>query len=405
MKYNQNYTYQNIDGVGRNCDDRWDVISKFITKKNSLVLDVGSAEGFFSKKIINVYDSKVISIEGSDFVLGEQKNYCKYEIDNGLLDLHNIELNKETLDKFLDKKYDYTLLLSVLHWCDEPDYILKKLSDISDTLFVELPDLNDKKSYGQEYLQRIKNNFGNLENYLQEISEKPIIGAYKVEGNNSEFRTIYILKKEKQLDLVDISDVYHLIHGPEEKIEYTYLNSSFKLIPIQYSPVISYLNGDIESYRNQPKLFYKREDSINYLIDEYKKGDINWPLKAVFYKGKYIICDGMHRSSILYKNGYRKLFIEVVSGINEKTATFEKYIKYLPQEKRDINKLSINDLYDIFQNFQLPEKKRIESERKEAKKTRKGFEHVGGEIIHQGPKWTMIRISDKGAKGKEAAIW
>lgn len=102
---------------------------------------------------------------------------------------------------------------------------------------------------------------------------------------------------------------------------------------------------------------------------------------------------------------YRKLFIEDLFKQTERLQFFEKAKQYLPQEKRDINKLSINDLYDIFQNFQLPEKKRIESERKEAKKTRKGFEHVGGEIIHQGPKWTMIRISDKGAKGKEAAIW
>jgi hypothetical protein len=102
---------------------------------------------------------------------------------------------------------------------------------------------------------------------------------------------------------------------------------------------------------------------------------------------------------------YKKLFIEDLFKQTERLQFFEKAKQYLPQEKRDINKLSINDLYDIFQNFQLPEKKRIESERKEAKKTRKGFEHVGGEIIHQGPKWTMIRISDRGAKGKEAAIW
>jgi hypothetical protein len=105
------------------------------------------------------------------------------------------------------------------------------------------------------------------------------------------------------------------------------------------------------------------------------------------------------------KQQYAKLFLEDLYKQTERLQFYEKAKQYLPQDKRDINKLSIKDLYDIFQNFQLPEKKRIESERKEAKKTRKGFEHVGGEIIHQGPKWTMIRISDTGAKGKEAAIW
>lgn len=326
MKYTQDYTYQNINGRGRNCDDRWEVISKFLIKENCQVLDVGSAEGYFCKKISNKFNSKIISIEGSDFVYNEQLKHCNDEINNGKIELHKTKLNRDTINQFSNRKYDYTLLLSVLHWCDEPDYILKQLSDISETIFVELPDLNDTKSYGQEYLNRIKVEYQSIENYLQEITEKPIIGAYKVEGNNSEFRTIYVLNKTKEFDFVDMDDVYHLIHGPEEKIEYSYLNGSFKLVPISKSPVTSYLNGDIETYRNQPKLFYKREDSINYLTKEYEKGNIDWQFKAVFFKGRYVICDGMHRSSILYKNGFRKIFIEVVSGINEKTATFEKYI-------------------------------------------------------------------------------
>jgi hypothetical protein len=217
--------------------------------------------------------------------------------------------------------------MSVLHWCDEPDIILKSLSDKSEYIFVELPDLDDTKSYGQEYLQRIKRDFGNIENYLQETTENPIVGAYKVEGNNSEYRVVYVLKNIPNVELVDVDDVYHLIHGSEEKVEYSYLAGTFKAIPISKSPVVAYINGDIQTYRNQPKLFYKREDTIKYLLDEYESGDIDWLLKAVLYKGKYVLSDGMHRSSVLYTKGYRKIFVEIVSGASEKTATFERFLK------------------------------------------------------------------------------
>ena len=328
MKYTQDYRYQNISGGGRNCDDRWDIISKYIKgNQNTLSIDVGSAEGVFSKRIVEKTGGKVISIEGSDFVYNEQLNYCSDEINSHNIQLHKIALNRDTIHQFLNNDYDYTLLMSVLHWCDEPDIILKSLSDKSEYIFVELPDLNDSKSYGQEYLQRIKRDFGNIENYLQEITEKPIVGAYNGEGNNSEYRVVYVLKNTQNVELVDINDVYHLIHGNEEKVEYSYISGSFKAVPIGKSPVVAYINGDLETYRSQPKLFYRREDTIDYLLSEFESGDRDWLMKAVWYKGKYVMCDGMHRSSVLYTRGYRKVFVEIVSGASEKTATFERFLK------------------------------------------------------------------------------
>jgi len=327
MKYTQDYRYQNISGAGRNCDDRWDIISRFVKwDSNTLSIDVGSAEGVFSKRIVEKTGGKVVSIEGSDYVYNEQLNYCSKEIESHNIELHKIALNRDNIHQFLDKHYDYTLLMSVLHWCDEPDIILRSLSDVSEYIFVELPDLNDTKSYGQDYLQRIKRDFGNIENYLQETTNKPIIGAYKVEGNNSEYRIVYVLKNTPNVELVDINDVYHMIHGDEEKIEYSYLNGSFKAVPISKSPVVSYINGDLETYRNQPKLFYRREENIKYLLNEFESGDRDWLMKAVWYKGRYVMCDGMHRSSVLYTNGYRKIFVEIVSGASEKTATFERFL-------------------------------------------------------------------------------
>jgi len=102
---------------------------------------------------------------------------------------------------------------------------------------------------------------------------------------------------------------------------------------------------------------------------------------------------------------FDRLFFEDLYKQSERLEFYEKAKQYLPQEARDINKLTINTLFDTIKDFQLPEKKRKEVEKKEAKKTREGFNHAGGEILFQGPNWTLIRISDKGQTGKDAAIW
>jgi hypothetical protein len=102
---------------------------------------------------------------------------------------------------------------------------------------------------------------------------------------------------------------------------------------------------------------------------------------------------------------FERLFLEDLYKQTERLQYYERAKQYLPQEQRDINRLGVNDLFDIFANFKLPEKKVKDIEKKDAKKTREGFKHAGGEIIHQGPKWTVIKISDKGETGKDAAIY
>ena len=105
------------------------------------------------------------------------------------------------------------------------------------------------------------------------------------------------------------------------------------------------------------------------------------------------------------KKDYERLFLEDLFKQTERLEFYERAKQYLPQEQRDINKLSTRDLFNIFSNFQLPEKKKKAEEKKEAKKSREGFNHKGGEILYQGPNWTLIKISDKGQIGKDAAIW
>lgn len=102
---------------------------------------------------------------------------------------------------------------------------------------------------------------------------------------------------------------------------------------------------------------------------------------------------------------YRELYIEDLFKMTEQLEFYEKVKQYLPQEQRDINKLIPKDLFNIFSNFKLPEKKQKEIEKKQARKTREGFKHAGGQIIYEGDDWVVIKIEGNSATSKDAAIY
>jgi len=101
----------------------------------------------------------------------------------------------------------------------------------------------------------------------------------------------------------------------------------------------------------------------------------------------------------------RRLFMEDLYKITADLVKFEKAKVYLPQEQRDINKFTAESLFNTLKDFQIPEKKKVELEKKEAKKSREGLNHAGGEIVYEGPTWTIIKIEDQGSVGKDAAIY
>lgn len=195
MKYKQDTYYQNINGIGpRECNERWDVIKKYIKyEPTSTSIDVGSAEGFFVKNMVRETGGVVISIEGSKFVYDIQKKYCEDESELGKVKLHNVDLTNDFLYQMNLSNIDYCLLLSVLHWLEYPDYILKNLSNISNKVFIELPDLEDTRCYNRKYLDYIKDKYNNIDNYLTSITGKSIIGKHKVNAHTSKYRLIYVL--------------------------------------------------------------------------------------------------------------------------------------------------------------------------------------------------------------------
>ena len=67
---------------------------------------------------------------------------------------------------------------------------------------------------------------------------------------------------------------------------------------------------------------------------------------------------------------------------------FERFKGRLPQEARDINKISAKQLYDYVKDFDLTLATTTKAERKSAPV------HPGAELFYEGPNWRVIKIEN-----------
>jgi hypothetical protein len=99
---------------------------------------------------------------------------------------------------------------------------------------------------------------------------------------------------------------------------------------------------------------------------------------------------------------YQELFLEDLYKVTEDLKKFERFKNRLPQEYRDINKLTPEILYNQVKDFSLEKTKASAEEKKEASKT---YAHPGAESIKRLTNWTVVKISDQGQLGKDAACF
>lgn len=106
------------------------------------------------------------------------------------------------------------------------------------------------------------------------------------------------------------------------------------------------------------------------------------------------------------ENGYdrevaqvKETFMEDLYKVTEDLTKFERFKNKLPQDMRDINKMTPSTLYNAVKDFDLTLATTTKSERKSAPV------HPGAKILFDGPTWRVVEIKDKGAIGKEAACF
>jgi len=99
---------------------------------------------------------------------------------------------------------------------------------------------------------------------------------------------------------------------------------------------------------------------------------------------------------------YQDLFLEDLYKVTNDLMKFERFKNRLPQEYRDINKLTPETLYDQVKDFSLEKTKATAEEKKEASTT---YQHPGAESVTRFNDWTVVKISDTGQLGKDAACF
>lgn len=98
---------------------------------------------------------------------------------------------------------------------------------------------------------------------------------------------------------------------------------------------------------------------------------------------------------------YKHRFIEDLSQVTNDLKKHDRF-KARIQGEKDIMKLTPSQLYDAVKDFSLEKTKASAEEKEKAAQT---FQHPGGEIIFRGNTWTLIRITDTGELGRDAACF
>lgn len=99
---------------------------------------------------------------------------------------------------------------------------------------------------------------------------------------------------------------------------------------------------------------------------------------------------------------YRDLFIEDLYKVTEDLKKFERFKGQLEGDQRDINKLTIDSLFDAVKDFKLEKTKGTKQEKEQAKTT---YEYPGSTVAFRGPNWTVVKIEDTSELGKNAACF
>lgn|GEM_PF-3840664 len=133
----------------RGCAERWAMIAPHLPEEGVL-LDVGSNLGFYGISAVRARPRlAVLSMEADEAIAAKQAEILtansldRFVLLVGSIDAERAEAWADTCDVV-----DCCLLLSIVHWFDEPGRALAALSTLSRRLIVELPDAADAGACG-----------------------------------------------------------------------------------------------------------------------------------------------------------------------------------------------------------------------------------------------------------------
>ena len=100
---------------------------------------------------------------------------------------------------------------------------------------------------------------------------------------------------------------------------------------------------------------------------------------------------------------YRRLFIEDMDKLKVDLLKFERFNKRLPVDERNIDRYTPETLYNAVEDFKLTKDSKSSKEEKITKEN--PFNYPGSKIDFVTPNWTVVKITDNTAEGKNAACY
>ncbi len=131
-------------------------------------------------------------------------------------------------------------------------------------------------------------------------------------------------------------------------------------------------------------------------FDQVKKtgGYVQWMINQI----KRLRPEGVTKNS--KSNSAIELFFEDLYKVKDDLIKFERFKGQIPVDKRDINKLTSDELYDLVKDFSLEKATTTKAERKDAK-----YAHPGGTFELETPNYVITKITRTDELGKEAACF
>lgn len=190
-----------VDGGERDCVDRWNLIRPELPDRGVL-FDIGSAEGFFCKSVLEQTDLFVLSLEKSQECIEVQKSWGK-KYKNRLI-ISQCNFGNNNVEELAFLNVDVILLLSTLHWFEDPDFMLKNLFMISKKIIIELPEPVERSPHGKK-VKEITG--GDIKSYLKKITGGSVKFLGETKGRLSDSRRLWLIENDRN----NISDVSSFI--------------------------------------------------------------------------------------------------------------------------------------------------------------------------------------------------
>ena len=174
----------------RDCEERSEMIrGELVTP--GIVMDIGSAEGYFCRQIASCRNLLVVSVESDSGRVNVQRRWAAPLMGR-------VVICQKAFDVAIAGKlssqcdfFENVLLLSVLHWMPQPDMIVKHLSLVSGKLFVELPDPADRRACGQDKIGLIGED---QQGWLEKHTGRSVRLIGKPKAHTSKTRNLWVIE-------------------------------------------------------------------------------------------------------------------------------------------------------------------------------------------------------------------